>query len=105
MLYDETTGEFKPRFGYQRIDNGVQDLPIVEVKEGQDPYADPWNEDRKSKKARVEKNKKNQGKNLKNLEKTLKKGSKQFGEHLAVGTWKYFYPWFYRSCCDTWYSS
>jgi regulator of ribosome biosynthesis len=79
MLYDEEEGEFKPRYGYKRIKNGLEDVAIVEVKEGSDPYADPWSEDRANKKERISKNKKNQQKNLKNLEKSLKKGSRHFG--------------------------
>jgi len=63
MIYDEDTGEYKPRFGYKRGKNGIEDIPIVEVKPGDDPYADPWSEEKKSKKERVEKNQKNQIKN------------------------------------------
>ena len=64
MVFDEDTQEYKPRFGYKRVKNGVEDLPIVEVKHGADPFADPWAEGRKEKKARVDKNTKNQQKNL-----------------------------------------
>ncbi len=64
MLYDEETGEYKPRFGYKRIKNGLEDIPIVEVKAGQDPFADPWSEDRREKKERVKKNLKNQVRNM-----------------------------------------
>lgn len=56
MLYDETTGEYAPRFGYKRTKGGLEDQAIVEIKPGDDPYADPWAEDRKQKKARVDKN-------------------------------------------------
>lgn len=63
MLYDEDTGEYKPRFGYKRGNNGIEDIPIVEVKAGQDPFADPWAEERKTKKERVLKNQTNQVKN------------------------------------------
>ena len=64
MVFDETSKEYKPRFGYKGVNSGVSDQVIVEVKHGQDPYADPWAEDRKEKKGRVEKNAKNQQKNL-----------------------------------------
>jgi regulator of ribosome biosynthesis len=63
MVFDEDQQEYRPRFGYKRANNGVLDLPIVEVKAGQDPYADPWSEARSEKKARVEKNQKNQMRN------------------------------------------
>lgn len=64
MLYDEVTGEYKPRFGYKGINSGIQEHAIVEVKSGQDPYADPWAEERKDKKERVAKNLKKHVKNL-----------------------------------------
>lgn len=73
MVYDEQTQEFKPRFGYKRINNGLEDIPIVEVKQGQDPYADPWEEDRKNKKERIDKNKKNQLQNMKKAQHILNK--------------------------------
>ncbi len=80
MIYDEETGEYKPRYGYKRIKNGLEDMAIVEVKEGSDPYQDPWEKDRNDKKERIKKNQKNQMNNLKHLEKTLKKGNKQYGK-------------------------
>lgn len=63
MIFDETAEEWKPRHGYKRIKNGIEDIPIVEVKHGQDPYADPWEENRKEKKERVLKNQRNQDRN------------------------------------------
>lgn len=75
MLYDEVTGEFAPRFGYKRTKNGLQEQAIVEIKPGDDPYADPWAEDRKQKKARVDKNEKQQQKNQMRAVKAKGKGS------------------------------
>jgi regulator of ribosome biosynthesis len=63
MIFDEETGVYRPNFGYKRAKNGIEDTPIVEVKAGEDPYADPWTQDRKSKKDRVNKNLENQLKN------------------------------------------
>jgi regulator of ribosome biosynthesis len=63
MVWDEDNQEFRPSFGYKRAKGGVEDLPIVEVKAGQDPYADPWAVARKEKKERVNKNLQNQVKN------------------------------------------
>ena len=71
MVFDEEDQQYKPRFGYKRIKNGLEDVPIVEVKPGQDPFADPWADDRKDKKDRVKKNLKSQQRNLnKNGKKT-----------------------------------
>jgi regulator of ribosome biosynthesis len=63
MLFDEDADEFRPRFGYKRAQGGLSDVPIVEVKPGDDPYADPWSEDRQLKRERVKKNEKNRSKN------------------------------------------
>ncbi len=63
MVYDENQGEFRPRFGYKRANSGIEDIPVVEVKPGQDPYADPWSEELQKKNKRVEKNTKNRLKN------------------------------------------
>lgn len=96
MIYDEETGEYKPRYGYKRIKNGLEDMAIVEVKEGSDPYQDPWEKDRNDKKERIKKNQKNQMNNLKHLEKTLKKGNKQYGKtHSSPSLYSHF------NCADT----
>lgn len=63
MVFDEQTQEYKPRYGYKSIKGGIEDQPIVEIKKGQDPFADPWEAARADKKARVDKNLKNQAKN------------------------------------------
>ncbi len=79
MVYDEAAGEYKPRFGYKGINKGLEDQAIVEIKPGDDPFADPWAEDRKNKKERIEKNKKNQMKNEARNNKKGKKGSEGGG--------------------------
>lgn len=70
MVYDENNQEFRPRFGYKRANSGIEEVPIIEVKPGQDPFADPWAEARAEKKERVKKNTKqmlrNKGKALGN---------------------------------------
>jgi regulator of ribosome biosynthesis len=63
MVFEEDSQEYRPRFGYKRAKNGVEDQPIVEIKTGQDPFKDPWAEERENKKARVVKNEKAQKKN------------------------------------------
>jgi regulator of ribosome biosynthesis len=62
MVYDEVMKEWRPAFGYKRANSDVDDA-IVEIKGSMDPYADPWEESRKNKKARVDKNIKNQVQN------------------------------------------
>lgn len=75
MLFDEEAQEWKPRYGYKRINNGVEDVPIIEVKKGEDPFADPWEKSRNEKKERISKNLKNQEKNkVARLGKRLKFG-------------------------------
>ena len=63
MVFDEEDQQYKPRFGYKGINSGIEDVPIIEVKPGQDPYADPWAEARKAKKDAIGKNLKNQKRN------------------------------------------
>ena len=77
MVFDEDQEEYRPRFGYKRANNGVLDMPIVEVKDGEDPFADPWAEARKDKKGRIEKNLKNQ---IKNKIRSGKMADKKFGK-------------------------
>lgn len=76
MLYDEVTGEYKPRFGYKGINSGIEEHAIVEVKAGQDPFTDPWAEQRKEKKERVTKNLQKQFRNsVRNKDGKISKGS------------------------------
>ena len=75
MLFDETTEDWKPRYGYKRIKNGVEDIPIVEIKNGSNPFEDPWAKERLEKKQRVSKNLINQEKNqIRNGKKTASFG-------------------------------
>jgi regulator of ribosome biosynthesis len=73
MVFDESNQEYRPRFGYKGANSGIEEIPIVEVKAGQDPFADPWAEARQDKKNRVKKNEKNQ---LKNIGRALGKSGK-----------------------------
>lgn len=65
-MWDETTGEWKYRHGYQKANNDAQEWPIMEVKGNDDPYADPWEKLRDAKRARVEKNMENRMRNQEN---------------------------------------
>mmetsp|Transcript_22121 Transcript_22121/g.50580 ORF Transcript_22121/g.50580 Transcript_22121/m.50580 type:complete len:372 (-) Transcript_22121:76-1191(-) len=55
-VFDEITGEWAYRYGYGRVEGKDKEWPIMEVKGGKNPYADPWEEEREAKKRRVEKN-------------------------------------------------
>lgn len=60
-VYDEVTGEWKYRYGYERATKegntkDTKEWPIMEVKRGDDPYADPWEKIRDAKRTRIEKN-------------------------------------------------
>ena len=57
-VYDEITGEWKYRYGYDRAnkeDSKDKEWPIMEVKRGDDPFSDPWEKIRDAKRSRVEK--------------------------------------------------
>lgn len=86
MVFDEETGEYRPRFGYKRAKGGVEDLPIVEVRDGDNPDEDPWAKARKDKKDRVKKNLKNQMRNMMHAEKARKgKGKGDYSPEAVPG--------------------
>lgn len=62
-VWDEDAQEWRPRWGYKRAKNGVEDAAIVEVKPGEDPNVDPWTQAQEAKSARVAKNLQQQAKN------------------------------------------
>ena len=78
MVLDEETGEYKPRFGYKSIDkDGVEDSfieykPSMDLSDGNDPFL----ERAQAKKARVEKNQKQQQQNAR---KAMKDSMKSVG--------------------------
>lgn len=55
-VWDEATGSWMYRHGYKKANDEAKEWPIVEVKDGEDPYANPWEKQREAKRARVEKN-------------------------------------------------
>jgi regulator of ribosome biosynthesis len=73
MVYDEEHDVYRPRYGYKSIKSGIDDIPIIEVKNGEDPFADPWAENKKEKKENKDKNTKKQ---LKNQEANLRRAGK-----------------------------
>jgi len=55
-VFDEAAGEWGYRYGYGRVGGEGKEWPIMEVAEGADPKADPWEAARDAKKKKVEKN-------------------------------------------------
>ncbi|KAG8390758.1 hypothetical protein BUALT_Bualt01G0116800 [Buddleja alternifolia] len=64
LVFDEQTGTWKRRYGYDRV-NDDNDVPIIEAKATDEPGTDPFAERRKEKKSKVEKQEKNRLHNLK----------------------------------------
>ncbi|CAA2980851.1 ribosome biogenesis regulatory homolog [Olea europaea subsp. europaea] len=64
LAFDEQTGNWKRRHGYDRV-NDDKDIPIIEAKMTDEPGTDPFAERRKEKKSRVDKQEKNRLQNLK----------------------------------------
>ena len=71
-VFDEQTQEFRPRFGY-KSKGDLHDW-AVPVKDGEDPYADPFAKAKLEKQSRVLKNKMAQIKNLDAADKKKAKG-------------------------------
>eukprot|EP00126_Sphaerothecum_destruens_P001683 Sdes_comp15093_c0_seq1m3889 len=70
MVYDEAQGEYKPRFGYQGINQN--DKPwLVPLSDQENPLADPYEKMKVEKKARIEKNEKQRKRNLVSSKKSL----------------------------------
>lgn len=57
-VFDETTGDWQYRHGFKKAgsDGDNKQWPIMEVKDGDDPMADPWEQQREAKRTRVDKN-------------------------------------------------
>ncbi|RDX79648.1 Ribosome biogenesis regulatory protein-like protein [Mucuna pruriens] len=64
IVFDEQSGTWKRRYGYDRA-NDEDDVPIIEAKETDDPSEDPFAKRKENKKKRVEKQEKNRLQNLK----------------------------------------
>nr|CCA18239.1 ribosome biogenesis regulatory protein putative [Albugo laibachii Nc14] len=63
MVFDEAAQDWKPNWGYKRANDNLQDW-AVEAKTGENALADPWAKRKQAKKARVEKNIKQQAANV-----------------------------------------
>ncbi|QCE13368.1 ribosome biogenesis regulatory protein homolog [Vigna unguiculata] len=64
IVYDEQSGTWKRRYGYDRA-NDEDAVPIIEAKETDDPAEDPFAKRKENKKKRIEKQDKNRLQNLK----------------------------------------
>jgi hypothetical protein len=84
MVFDELTKQFVPRYGYKGANQGIEDHAIVEVRAGQDPYADPWAAAREEKKERIAKNEHKRQRNIERNE--VGKGRGKKGKIVAYGT-------------------
>ncbi|KAI8991508.1 ribosomal biogenesis regulatory protein [Mycotypha africana] len=64
MVYDEATGKYVPRWGYKPKEKGELDQDwLIPVPDHVDPLEDQYEKKREEKKARVDKNKKQQMRN------------------------------------------
>ncbi|ONK80349.1 uncharacterized protein A4U43_C01F16700 [Asparagus officinalis] len=63
-VFDDQTGTWKRRHGYDRV-NDDKDVPIIEAKMTDEPGEDPFSKRKEEKKKRVEKQEKNRLQNLK----------------------------------------
>ncbi|KAL2913049.1 Rhodanese-related sulfurtransferase [Polyrhizophydium stewartii] len=61
-VFDEATGEYKPRFGYKGKDSKMDDW-LIPVPDNADPYEDQFQKKREEKRQRVDKNKMQQRRN------------------------------------------
>ncbi|TYJ20786.1 hypothetical protein E1A91_A08G020400v1 [Gossypium mustelinum] len=89
VAWDEQTGTWKRRFGYDSV-NDDKDIPIIEAKMTDEPGEDPFAKRQDDKKKRVEKQEKNR---LQNLKQAAKLGALPSHVQLAAtalsitGTW------------------
>ncbi|KAL7561210.1 hypothetical protein ACA910_004136 [Epithemia clementina (nom. ined.)] len=55
-VWDEATGSWMYRHGYQKANDDTKEWPIMEVKDNEDPFQDPWEKQREAKRSKLEKN-------------------------------------------------
>ena len=93
MVYDEQEDLYKPRYGYKGVNKGEEEHAIIEVKAGEDPYADPWESARKAKKDKISKNEKQRQRNVERLEVGKGRGKTSGKDKLAYSK-SVSYGWF-----------
>jgi regulator of ribosome biosynthesis len=62
-VWDEATGTWMFRHGYQKANDDTKEWPIMEVKGNQDPFENPWDRLREEKRNRTERNMENRMRN------------------------------------------
>lgn len=62
-VWDEATGTWMFRHGYEKANSTSKEWPIMEVGANDDPFEDPWEKVRDAKRSRTEKNLENRMKN------------------------------------------
>ncbi|CAI7857679.1 unnamed protein product [Closterium sp. NIES-54] len=82
FVFEESSGEWKPRYGYKRA-NDIKDIPILEAKSSDVPGEDPFAKLKADKKARVKANERQRMGNLKASAKQLRPDALS---HLAVSS-------------------
>jgi regulator of ribosome biosynthesis len=84
-VWDEATGTWMYRHGYQKANNDAAAWPIMEVKRNDDPYADPWEKLRDAKRTRVEKNTENRMRNQEQAGQLAKGTTRRVVKNLEAG--------------------
>ncbi|CAI5522288.1 unnamed protein product [Closterium sp. Naga37s-1] len=82
FVFEEASGEWKPRYGYKRA-NDIKDIPILEAKSSDVPGEDPFAKLKADKKARAKANERQRLGNLKASAKQLRPDALS---HLAVSS-------------------
>eukprot|EP01066_Platyproteum_vivax_P000601 Platyproteum_vivax@DN10661_c0_g1_i1.p2 len=49
MVWDELEKDWRPRWGHKSVKKTQDQIPVIEVRPGQDPYVDPFEERSKAK--------------------------------------------------------
>lgn len=85
FVYDEGADDWKPRYGYKRI-NDIKDVPIVEAKASDVAGEDPFTRLAADKKARVRLNAKQQVANMKQAAKAARNNTQSALSQLTVSS-------------------
>ncbi|KAI1724828.1 ribosome biogenesis regulatory protein (RRS1) domain-containing protein [Ditylenchus destructor] len=70
-VYEEASGEWKPRYGYRRANDDTKDW-LIEIPDQKDPYKDYFEERKQNKKERINKNEVHRLRNIASYMKKMK---------------------------------